>query len=203
MPGTRRWTPSQFDDLRRRLRIAAAGIVKARNVFGLRSQGAPMLGADVEDLIGHALLCLIEGKPPIDLLVETEFDYCRTRMLYKIRTICDRDENQPKITKFFPVASTDVVDTEDVNTLAIIVDPGPLPDIVFMSAETMQRFCNILAQERPHLVQLFQLQSIYDTDVATEARTLNLSFKEIYRLRRELKAARERFSALYYKSFGG
>lgn len=196
------WTPAKVRDLRTRLRVVAVGVLRRRKVFQLRSRGAPMLGAEVEDLIDFAVDCLATDNPPIDNLAETVLAYCRTRMDYKVRTICARDENQPNI-HHAPVAPTDVAFEGDDYTLEIIPDTAPLADVIFSSTETLNQFGNVLRQGKPELAALFQLQLRQDTDVATEARMLGRTVEEIYELRRQLEKAKKRFRAYLLRDFGG
>jgi len=199
--------PSTPDEWRRffaKLRLAARRVMRRRNVFELIQQGAPMIGITQEDLVQHAVQCLLENEPPFCIAVESLWTYCVTRIDYRVRAACAREENRPRLTRFFAVSPTDAEDEDDElsRTNVVPISEYGAPDEIFESADTVRRFIEYLRNAKPHLTQLFHLQMVYDTDPSQECKRLGMPIDRIYRLRKELAAAKKRFRACAKKTGG-
>jgi hypothetical protein len=198
------WSPEKYEELFGQLRAHARRVIGRRKVEWRRGQGCPMIGATVEDLVNDAFEHLLANKPPINLLIETPLKYCQKRIDYTAKAICDRDENRLDVATFIPVSHTDARELDEDGTqsnLAIISDPS-VPEAIFQSADAVGRLLNILAQTKPELVALFHMQIQQDTDPAMEAQILGLEIQEVYRLRKELAAAKVRFYEIHYRGVG-
>src|SRR5579864_2695651 len=73
-----------------------------RKVFARRARGAPVIGVEVDDLVQHARLCLLEERPPFDPNLHSLTRYLFRRMEDLVRNVIrDRAENNANV--YYPI----------------------------------------------------------------------------------------------------
>ena len=160
----------------------------------LRRRGAPMIGADAEDLIQHAITCFLEGIPAFDPNTQDLFKYLSRRMSNKVQQLReDRKENKP-IGNFS--INDETATTSPLNVVEI--EKFRREQERIETQEKLIRFL-IWLQKDARYADLIPLASIiiyeWTVDVSQQALALGVTQDHIYRLQKRLRDAMKRFES--------
>jgi hypothetical protein len=166
----------------------------SRDLTLARNRGAPLIGADPDDLVQHALECLLKGDPPLDRHSQDLFKWLCRRMSNKAKQIRrDRFENSTAHTASIdddPIIST------DMRIVALNEFRNRLEQIEL--GDFVRKFIEWLSRSPRHrdLVALTRIITIYGiVDVPDQARALNTTRSKIYELQRRVRHAMAQFQA--------
>lgn len=188
-------TPEQLvaESERHEGRLALKARSLQRKVIERRIRGAPVIGVEVDDLLQHARLCLLEGRPPFDPNGQISLvHYLFRRMEDEVkRVVRDRSENNALTYYSF--------DNPDVESqLGVIMFAEYRTAFIDIEAiNYISRFLKWLSLEHPDLEPLAK-RAIYlgYTDCPSQAASLKLPVERVYQLRNRLRNAVASFNTL-------
>lgn len=194
--GTPRWAPPQgwsavldeWAGIEAKVRLKAALLCAGRRGWR-RSQGAPLIGLTVDDLVNEAWARLCRGSPPWRPDRKSLLHYFFRRMEDEAKRICRLHENEKA--QHFRIHNDDK-NCDDPNV--ILLDryrwDGPRGEEVVLT----RHFLRWLRVERGGLVALAELMLLRGVETPHEQSVeMNLPVQRVYELRSQLKKALDDF----------
>lgn len=185
----RRMLVKEIGILEPRLRLKAVSL--QRRCFARRLLGASMIGAEVDDLVQHAIERVLSDRPPFDPKRQLLFHYLQRRMEDELKRILALAENSAG-NRFLSIDE----ETDRQRTNVISFEQFICRGDQVETEDYATKFMMWLESGDPTILKLARIM-VYEgiLHASEQAAILKLEVNQVYRLRERLRELTVRFDA--------